>query len=57
MYSLLCFPFSLLSFRPPVLLIKVWQPSRDGHVGMLLSLEEAMQQGSMPGHKLFKHVL
>jgi hypothetical protein len=56
-YSLLCFTFSFLSVPSPLLFDRGLTASRGGHVGMLLSPEDALQQGGVPLHKLVKHAL
>ena len=60
-FTLLYLLFDLQLFFSPLLfsllLIKVRQASRDGHVGFVLSPLDTLQQGGVPSHKLVKHVL
>ena len=57
LYLLFDFALFFSSLLLPLLLIKVRQASRDGHVGFVLSPLDTLQQGGVPSHKLVKHVL
>ena len=54
---LLCFQFPFSPVPLPQLLIQVCKLSHVCHVGIALTLDDALQHGGMPNHEFQKHVL